>query len=233
MDSPASLIDHTLLSPGATETQIQDLCEEAVEYGFASVCIPPVYVPVAADLLYGSDIKVCTVVGFPCGYTTTRNKVQETSDLIAVGADEIDMVIQIGCLLNGQHSLVEDEIAQVVITAMKTPVKVIIECCFLSDKLKCQAARLVVNAGADFVKTSTGFGPSGATQDDVKLLAEAVNGAIEVKAAGGIRSLIDVHNFIQSGATRIGSSSGVAIMKEWQALGDCQPFHEFTAKKPV
>jgi deoxyribose-phosphate aldolase len=218
MDNPANLIDHTLLSPGATETQIQNLCEEAVEYGFASVCIPPVYVPVAANLLYGSDVKVCTVVGFPCGYTTTRNKVQETSDLIAIGADEIDMVIQIGWLLNGQHAFVEDEIAQVVITAMKQPVKVIIECCFLSDELKRQAARLVVNAGADFVKTSTGFGPAGATLDDVTLLTETVKGAIKVKAAGGIRSLADIDNFIQSGATRIGSSSGVAIMKEWQEL---------------
>jgi len=218
IESPAQLIDHTLLSPGATDSQIEDLCEEAVEYGFASVCIPPVYVPVAVDLLYGSDVKVCSVVGFPCGYTTTRNKVQETGDLIAGGADEIDMVIQIGHLLNGQYSLVEDEIAQVVMAAVKQPVKVIIECCFLSDEQKHLAAQLVVNAGADFVKTSTGFGPSGATLDDVALLAEAVKGAIGIKAAGGIRSLTDVGHFINSGATRIGSSSGVAIMKEWQAL---------------
>lgn len=218
MKSFASLIDHTLLSPSSTDTQIHVLCEEAVEYGFASVCIPPVYVPVAADILYGSDVKVCTVVGFPCGYSTTRNKVQETGDLIAAGADEVDMVIQVGHLLSGQHALVEDEIAQIVIAAMKRPVKVIIECCFLTNELKHQAAKLVVSAGAAFVKTSTGFGPSGATLDDVRLLAAAVDGKIGVKAAGGIRSLSDAQDFVLSGATRIGSSSGVTIMKEWQAL---------------
>ncbi|MCW8859505.1 MAG: deoxyribose-phosphate aldolase [Deltaproteobacteria bacterium] len=216
MNNPASFIDHTLLSPTTTEIQVSALCEEAVEYGFATVCIPPVFVPLAAARLYGSQVKVCSVVGFPCGYSTCREKVQETSDLIAHGAKEIDMVVQIGYLLGGNFKAVEDEIAQIVIAANRLPVKVIIECCYLSTALMQTATELVVKAGADFVKTSTGFGPSGATLDDVKRLVGASAGRIAVKAAGGIRTLDECRTFIEAGAARIGTSSGVAIVAEWQ-----------------
>lgn len=216
MINPASLIDHTLLSPTATETQIATLCEEAVEFGFASVCVPPCYVSRSAEYLYGSEVKVCSVVGFPCGYATTLSKINETGELVASGAEEIDMVLQIGCLLEGRYQQVEDEIRQVVVEASQVPVKVIIECAWLNSEQKTTATNLVVNAGAAFVKTSTGFGPSGAICDDVRLLSETSAGQIGVKAAGGIRSLADCLSFVSCGATRIGSSSGVAIMKQWQ-----------------
>lgn len=215
MKNPASVIDHTLLAPTTRETEILTLCEEAVAYGFACVCVPPVFVPIAAKNLYGSAVKVCTVVGFPLGYVRSRNKVQETSDLIAAGAEEIDMVVQIGSLLGGDFETVEEEIAQVVISAKEIPVKVIIECCYLSNELKQTATELVIKSGAAFVKTSTGFGFSGATLDDVKLLAETASGRIGVKAAGGIRTLNDCFRFVEAGATRIGTSSGVAMVKEW------------------
>ena len=217
MKNPASLIDHTLLAPTTTETELVRLCEEAVEYGFASVCVPPVFVPMVARSLYGSDVKVCSVVGFPLGYAGSRSKVQETADLIACGAEEIDMVVQIGALLSGHFSTVEEEIAQVVICAKQQPVKVIIECCYLSKELKQIATELVIRAGAAFVKTSTGFGPSGAIVDDVMLLAEIASGRIGVKAAGGIRTFADCLRFIEAGATRIGTSSGVAIINEWRS----------------
>ena len=215
MTNPAPFIDHTLLAPTATREQIESLCEEAVEYGFATVCVPPVHVPVAVNSLYGSAVDVCSVVGFPCGYSLLRTKIQETTDLIAAGAGEIDMVIQIGNLLVGEFGRVEDEIAQVVLAAQAVPVKVIIECCYLSDDLKRQAAELVIRAGAAYVNTSTGFGPGGARLEDVELLAHYVSGRIGVKAAGGIRTLQDCQCFLAAGATRIGSRSGVAICREW------------------
>ena len=215
--NPASLIDHTRLKPTTTAAEIDQLCEEAVEYHFASVCIPPEYVSMAANNLYGSDVAVCTVVGFPCGYNNTRQKVSETADLVAAGAKEIDMVLQIGHLLAGHMDVVENEIAQVVIAAKGAAVKVIIECCYLTELQKRKAVQLVVNGGAAFVKTSTGFGPSGAMLDDVRLLRKVAGDQIAVKAAGGIRTLEDCERFISAGATRIGSSSGVAIMKEWHS----------------
>lgn len=218
MENPASLIDHTLLKPDATETQFSSLCEEAVEQGFASVCVPPNRVPFVAERLYGSNVKVGTVVGFPCGYTSLHQKVAETSELIAAGAEEIDMVLSIGQLCERRFAAVEEEIAQVVLAAEQAPVKVIIECCFLDDDLKRQATEQVVKAGAAYVKTSTGFGPSGATPEDVALLATVAAGRIGVKAAGGIRDLQTLQRMVTAGATRIGTSSGVQIMRSWQDL---------------
>ncbi len=221
MDNPAQFIDHTLLKPDATEAQFIQLCEEAVECGFASVCLPPAFVPLAVERLYGSEVKVCTVVGFPCGYSSWRQKVAETAELVALGAEEIDMVVSIGRLLEGCFDLVEEEIAQVVLAAEKTPVKVIIECCYLDRELKEQAAELVVKAGAAYVKTSTGFGPSGATVEDVELLAKTVAGRAGVKAAGGIRDLDSCQQMLAAGATRIGTSAGLRIVAEWQAQQNC------------
>lgn len=218
MQNPAGFIDHTLLSPVTSEARIVVLCEEAVEAGFATVCVPPVFVPLAAAELYGSDVKVCSVVGFPCGYNRARQKVQEALDLVSVGAEELDMVVHLGSLLQKNFLQVEDEIAQVVLAVGRIPVKVIIECCYLDPELMRQATDSVCRAGAACVKTSTGFGSGGATLDDVALLVDAAAGRIGVKAAGGIRTLADCRAFIAAGATRIGTSSGVAIINEWNVL---------------
>jgi len=218
MDSPAPFIDHTLLKPDATEIQYSQLCEEAVEQGFASVCLPPAFVPLAVERLYGSEVKVGTVVGFPCGYNSLRQKVAETAELVALGAEEIDMVVPIGRLLERRFDLVEEEIAQVVLAAEQVPVKVIIECCYLDRERKGEAASLVVKAGAAYVKTSTGFGSSGATVDDVRLLAEVAAGRIGVKAAGGIRDFKACQQMLAAGATRIGTSAGLKIVAQWQEL---------------
>lgn len=218
MDNPASLIDHTLLKPDATEAQFVVLCEEAVELNFACVCVPPLFVPFAVERLYGSGIKVCTVIGFPCGYHTLRQKVAETAESVASGAEEIDMVVSIGRLLERRFDLVEEEIAQVVLAAEQAAVKVIIECCYLDHELKQKATELVIKAGAAYVKTSTGFGPSGATVEDVGLLAETASGRIGVKAAGGIRDLTTLQQMVAAGATRIGTSAGLSIMQAWRQL---------------
>ena len=210
----AAMIDHTLLAPTATPEQIVNLCEEAVEYGFASVCIPPLHVPLAVQRLYGSGVKVGSVVGFPCGYNSLRQKVQETADLVAAGTDEIDMVIALNHLLENHLDHLEEEIAQTVMAAQTARVKVIIECCYLDRAQKIAATRTVMRAGAAFVKTSTGFGPSGALVEDVLLLAHTVQARIGVKAAGGIRSLKHCQEMIAAGATRIGTSSGVKIIGE-------------------
>lgn len=221
MENPAPFIDHTLLKPDAIETQFVQLCEEAVEYGFASVCLPPAFVPLAVERLYGSEVKVCSVVGFPCGYNSLRQKVAETAELVALGAEEVDMVVPIGRLLERRFELVEEEIAQVVLAAEQAAVKVIIECCYLDRELKQRATELVVKAGAAYVKTSTGFGSSGAILDDVRLLAEIADARIGVKAAGGIRDLAGCQQMLTAGATRIGTSAGLKIMAEWQALKSC------------
>ena len=217
MDNPAAFLDQTLLRPETTEVQIDALCEAAVEYGFAAVCLPPVFVGRAAGLLYGSQVKLCTVVGFPCGYNTLRQKVVETSDLVCQGATEIDMVVQIGQLLEHRFESVEEEIAQVVLAAGDATVKVIIECCYLTPDLMQRATESVVRGGAAFVKTSTGFASSGARLEDVRLLAKTAAGRIGVKAAGGIRDLESCQAMLAAGATRIGTSAGVQIVNQWQA----------------
>lgn len=213
---PAPLIDHTLLRPDTRADQVRLLCEEAVEYGFASVCIPPVFVPLAAELLYGSEVAVGTVVGFPLGYVPTAVKVFETVQALRHGATEIDMVISLGAALDGCFSEVEEDIRRVTRAAGAGRVKVILECCYLNEPRKAALAEVVAKAGAACVKTATGFGPGGATLEDVALLARIVAGRIGVKAAGGIRDWPFCRALLASGATRIGTSSGPAIVEQWR-----------------
>lgn len=212
----AHLIDHTLLKPEATIQQISQLCHEALLYNFASVCVNPTHVKLAAQLLQQADVKVCTVVGFPLGATSAQAKVFETEQALADGATEIDMVINIGALKSGDDALVERDIAGVVQAAHQRGAicKVIIETALLEDEEKVRACRLAKQAGADFVKTSTGFSGGGATIEDVRLMRQTVGPALGVKASGGIRSLSDAQNMIAAGATRLGASAGVKIIQE-------------------
>ena len=216
MNSPAKHIDHTLLKSDATRTDIASLCEEAVEHGFAAVCIPPSYVPQANQLLYGSGVAICTVVGFPLGYQTTESKVFEARQAVSSGAVEVDMVINLGSVRNADFTSVGDDVRRVVAAAENAVVKVIIECCLLDNAEKCKLVDIVVESGAGYVKTSTGFAASGATLEDVKLLAERSAGRIQVKAAGGVRDWACCRDMIAAGAERIGTSAGVVIMREWQ-----------------
>jgi deoxyribose-phosphate aldolase len=212
----ARLIDHTLLKPQATPAQIGRLCDQARRYGFASVCINPVYVRLAAERLAGSGVAVCTVVGFPLGANTTVIKVQEAQQAIADGATEIDMVIQIGALKAGDHRAVQDDIAAVssACHAGGALLKVIIEAVLLTDEEKVTACRLAQAAGADFVKTSTGFAGGGATVADVRLMRQAVGPEMGIKAAGGVHSYADAMAMVEAGATRIGASAGVEIVEQ-------------------
>ncbi|CAN2924098.1 deoxyribose-phosphate aldolase [Streptococcus dysgalactiae] len=212
-------IDHTLLKADSVQSQFDQLIDEAKTYDFASVCVNPCWVAYAAEALKDSDVKVCTVVGFPLGATTSATKAFETKDAIANGADEIDMVINIGLLKQGDDQAVEDDIRAVVEASGDKLVKVIIEACLLTDEEKVRACQLAVKAGVDFVKTSTGFSTGGATISDVKLMRQTVGSDIGVKAAGGARSLEDAMAFIEAGATRIGTSAGVTIMKGEVANG--------------
>ena len=205
-------IDHTLLKPESTQEQIDHLLSEAVEYQFASVCVNPTWVAHCAKTLAGTGVKVCTVVGFPLGANTSSVKAFETKDAIANGADEIDMVINVGQLKTGQYEVVKADIRAVVEASQDKLVKVIIETCLLTNDEKVKACQLAVSAGADFVKTSTGFSAAGATVEDIVLMRETVGPNIGVKAAGGARSYEDAEAFIEAGATRIGTSSGVAIV---------------------
>ena len=205
-------IDHTLLKPESTQEQIDHLLSEAVEYQFASVCVNPTWVAHCSKTLAGTGVKVCTVVGFPLGANTSSVKAFETKDAIANGADEIDMVINVGQLKSGQYEVVEADIRAAVEASQDKLVKVIIETCLLTNDEKVKACQLAVSAGADFVKTSTGFSAAGATVEDIVLMRETVGPNIGVKAAGGARSYEDAEAFIEAGATRIGTSSGVAIV---------------------
>lgn len=216
----ASLIDHTLLKPEATPEQIVQLCTEAREYGFASVCVNPVYVKLAWDLLKGSQVKVCSVVGFPLGATTPEVKAFEARQAIRDGASEIDMVIHIGALKAGDDDLAEADIAAVVDVshAAGALCKVILETCYLTDDEKIRGCILAKRAGADFVKTSTGFGPRGATVEDVALMRRTVGPDMGVKAAGGIRTLEALRQMVAAGANRIGASASVKIMQEAQSV---------------
>ena len=213
-------IDHTLLKPDASQEQIETLIEEAKKYDFASVCVNPTWVSFAAQALKGTDVKVCTVIGFPLGANTPELKAFETSDAIRNGANEIDMVINIGALKSQNFDLVEKDIRAVVEAAKGTLVKVIIETCLLTDDEKVKACQIAQKAGADFVKTSTGFSTGGATVRDVALMRKTVGPDMGVKASGGARSYEDALAFIEAGATRIGASSGVAIMEGDVADGD-------------
>lgn len=210
----AKMIDHTLLKPEATKQQIEALCEEAREYNFASVCVNPTWVSFSAEKLKGSDVKVCTVIGFPLGATTPETKAFETKNAIENGAEEIDMVINIGALKSGDYDLVEKDILAVTNAAKgKALTKVIIETCLLTDDEKVRACEIAVKAGADFVKTSTGFSTGGATPQDIALMRKTVGPEIGVKASGGVRSPEDAQSMIKAGATRIGASSGVKIVQ--------------------
>ncbi len=212
MKNLAKYFDHTNLKPFAIEGDIRKLCEEAKKYGFFSVCIHPCFVKLAKELFKNSDVKVCTVIGFPLGQNTSKVKFWETQQAIEDGADEIDMVINIGALKDKKDKVVKRDIGNVVAVAGGRIVKVIIECCYLTDEEKRRACKLVREADAHFVKTSTGFGPSGATVEDVKLMKQAFGG--DVKAAGGIKTLEQVKQFIKAGATRIGASASVEIMEK-------------------
>lgn len=212
-------IDHTLLKPDATESQILTLIEQAKQYDFASVCVNPTWVSLAAKELKDTDVKVCTVIGFPLGANTPAVKAFETKDAIANGADEVDMVINIGQLKAGNDEAVKADIRAVVEAADGTLTKVIIETCLLTDEEKVRVCQLAKEAGADFVKTSTGFSTGGATVADVALMRKTVGPDMGVKASGGARSLEDALAFIEAGATRIGASSGVAIMEGQKADG--------------
>jgi deoxyribose-phosphate aldolase len=214
MTNIASLIDHTLLKAEATAPQIEQLCKEAAEYNFASVCVNPAWVSLAAKQLENSEVKVCTVIGFPLGAATSETKAFETSDAIEKGAGEIDMVLNIGALKSGLEDVVKSDVEAVVAAAKgKAIVKVILEVCLLTDEEIKLASRLSKEAGADFVKTSTGFSTGGATVEAVRLMRATVGPELGVKASGGVRSLEDVEQMVEAGATRIGASSGVQIMQ--------------------
>ena len=213
--SIAALIDHTILKPDATRADVLKVCREAREYHFASVCVNPYWVPVVARELAGSGVKVCSVIGFPLGATTTDAKVAETAGALRNGAQEIDMVINVGALRSGDFDAVKNDIQQVVRVAHQAGaiVKVILETALLDDAQKTAASRLAKAAGADFVKTSTGFSSSGATAHDIALMRAAVGPEMGVKASGGIRTLQDVQAMTAAGATRIGASASVKIVE--------------------
>jgi deoxyribose-phosphate aldolase len=219
----AGYIDHTLLRPEATETEVRRLLEEAAEHGFASVCIPPAYVALAAELLAGTPVRVGTVIAFPLGYAHPAARRAESLQAIADGAQELDTVLNLSWLKGGEDGRVRDDLSAWVGAARAARegliLKVIVETALLSDPEKERAARLAVECGADFVKTSTGFAKSGATIADVRLLAAVVQGRIGVKASGGIRDLETALAMIVAGATRLGTSSGVALLRELAALG--------------
>ncbi|WP_242227222.1 deoxyribose-phosphate aldolase [Bacillus cereus group sp. BfR-BA-01315] len=208
----AKLIDHTVLKPNTTKEDVMKVLEEAKKYNFASVCINPTWVKLAAEELAGHDVDVCTVIGFPLGANTTETKVFETKDVIAKGATEVDMVINVGALKDGDNEFVENDIREVVEAAKgKALVKVIIETCLLTDEEKVRACELSVKAGADFVKTSTGFSTGGATAEDIALMRKTVGENVGVKASGGVRTREDAEKMIEAGASRIGASASVEI----------------------
>ena len=210
-------IDHTLLKPEATKEQITKLCEEARQYDFASVCVNTCYVPLAKQLLAGSDVKVCCVVGFPLGAMDTVSKAFEAKTAVENGAQEVDMVINIGALKDKDYDYVTKDIATVVEASKPAIVKVIIEACLLTDEEKVEACKCSMNAKAEFVKTSTGFSTHGATPKDVALMKKTVGDVCKVKAAGGVRSYDDAMKMIEAGADRLGCSAGIKVMEEAKA----------------
>ncbi len=212
-------IDHTLLKADATKDQLVKLCAEAKEYEFASVCVNPSWVSICKEELAGSSVKVCTVIGFPLGATSTKAKAAETNFALEDGAGEFDMVINIGALKEHRDEYVLEDVKAVVAAAQGKVVKVIIETCLLTEEEKIRACKLCVDAGAQFVKTSTGFSTAGATFADVKLMKDSVQDKALVKAAGGVRSYDDLQKMIEAGADRIGTSSGVSLVQGQKAEG--------------
>ncbi len=211
-------VDHTLLLQPSTWEEMKQICDDALAYGTASVCIPPSYVKQAADYLQGK-VPVCTVIGFPNGYMTTAVKEFETKDAIANGAAEIDMVINIGWLKDKKYDLLEEEIRTLKAACGDKILKVIIETCLLTDEEKIKMCEIVTKAGADYIKTSTGFSTAGATFEDVKLFAEHVGPNVKIKAAGGISSLEDAEKFLALGADRLGTSRIIKLLKKEEATG--------------
>lgn len=212
MATIADYIDHTNLKPNATITEINKLCNEAITYLFKAVCVNGCHVPLAKELLNGSDIKLAAVIGFPLGAMTTSAKIFEAKDAISKGADEIDMVLNIGCLKSGLDEFVQNEITQIKSAVGDKVLKVILETCYLTDDEKRRACTLAVSSGADFVKTSTGFGTGGATFEDVKLMKEIVRDNALIKASGGIRDRETALKYIELGVSRIGTSSGPTLI---------------------
>lgn len=211
-------VDHTLLLQPSTWEEIKQICDDAVKYQTASVCIPPSYVKQASEYVQGK-MAICTVIGFPNGYMTTKTKEFETKDAIANGASEIDMVINIGWMKDKKYDLIEEEIRTLKAACGEKILKVIIETCLLTEEEKIKMCEIVTSAGADYIKTSTGFSTSGATFDDVKLFAEHVGEKVKIKAAGGISSLEDAEEFLSLGADRLGTSRIIKIVKNEEAAG--------------
>lgn len=208
------MIDHTVLKADTPLETVKRICDEAIEYGFASVCINPCHVAYCADYLKDSDVNVCTVIGFPLGANTSAVKAFETKDAIANGADEIDMVMNIGALKDKNYDLVRDDVKAVVESANGTLVKVILETCLLTEDEIKKACELCVEAKADYVKTSTGFSTRGATIEDVQIMKAAVQGKAKVKAAGGVRTHEDMVKIVEAGADRIGTSAGCSLVEK-------------------
>lgn len=215
----ARFIDHTLLRPDATNRDIERLCREAIEYGFFSVCINPYFIGAARKALTGSTVRISSVIGFPLGMMLPGVKIYEARDAVLHGADELDIVMNIGAARSGNWSDVATELSDIVKATPGTLHKIIMEACYLNDDEKTMAVRTVISSGAEFIKTSTGFGPAGATIRDVELIRDTAKGAVKIKAAGRIRTLKDVRAFIEAGAARIGTSSGVNIMGELKSEG--------------
>lgn len=211
-------VDHTLLLQGATWEEIKQICDDAMKYETASVCIAPSYVKQAAEYM-GDKMAVCTVIGFPNGYMTTKAKEFETKDALENGASEIDMVINIGWLKDKKYDLIENEIRALKAVCKDKILKVIIETCFLTDEEKIKMCEIVTNAGADYIKTSTGFGGAGATFDDIKLFSQHIGPIVKMKAAGGISSMEDAEKFLELGADRLGTSRIIKIVKNEEATG--------------
>ena len=211
-------VDHTLLLQGATWEEIKQICDDAMKYGTASVCIAPSYVKQAAEYM-GDKMAVCTVIGFPNGYMTTAAKAFETKDALENGASEIDMVINIGWLKDKKYDLIENEIRSLKEICGDKILKVIIETCFLTEEEKIKMCEIVTKAGADYIKTSTGFGGAGATFEDIKLFSEHIGANVKMKAAGGISSIEDAEKFLELGAERLGTSRIIKIVKNEEATG--------------
>lgn len=219
----AKMIDHTNLKPDATSEDIEKLCNEAKEYGFASVCVNPSNIKLCTDFLKNSDVNVCTVISFPLGANTSKMKFFETRDAIGFGASEVDMVMNIGALKSGLEDAVKEDIGGVVAAAEGNIVKVIIETALLTEEEKILACKLAKDAGADFIKTSTGFGYSGATVEDIVLIKKIVGSNMGIKASGSIKKIKTTFDMVKAGATRIGTSSGVNIMGELLKLNESKP----------
>lgn len=212
------IIDHTLLRPDAISGDVERICDETVRFGFHSVCVNPFFVPLAGSLLAETGIKVATTIGFPLGMTLARIKIYEAIDCVFNGADELDIVMNVGMAKAGEWRMLERDIADILLATRGVIRKIIVETCYLSEEEKIRTAAIVLESGAEFIKTSTGFGPGGARTEDVRLLKSIVKDRCGIKASGGIRTLSQVKELIDAGATRIGTSSGTAIMKEMQSL---------------